>query len=86
MKDNYRSRQKVVQIFFLVTTALLLGKAMQIQVLDTTYQEKAKATAIDKSILYPSRGLIYDRNGRLLVNNNAMYDLKATYKLIDTEI
>ncbi|MEM9822077.1 MAG: penicillin-binding protein 2 [Bacteroidota bacterium] len=86
MKDNYRSRQKVVQIFFLVTTALLLGKAMQIQVLDTTYQEKAKATAIDKSILYPSRGLIYDRNGRLLVNNNAMYDLKATYKLIDTEM
>ena len=83
MKDNHRSRQKVIQIFFFLATGLLLAKALQIQVLDTSYQEKAQATAIDKYILYPSRGLIYDRNGKLLVNNNAMYDLKATYKLVD---
>lgn len=86
MKDTHRSRQKVIQIFFVIATTVLLGKAMQIQVLDTTYQKKARATAIDKYILYPSRGLIYDRNDRILVNNNAMYDLKVTYKLLDPQM
>ena len=32
---------------------------------------------------YPSRGLIYDRNGKLLVYNNALYDLMVTYDQVD---
>ena len=59
---------------------------MQIQLLDSSYQDKARTTAIDKYTLYPSRGLILDRNQKLLVNNNAMYDLKVTYNQIDPDM
>jgi penicillin-binding protein 2 len=39
--------------------------------------------AIENYVKYPSRGMIYDRNGNLLVHNNPMYDLLATYNQID---
>ena len=36
--------------------------------------------------MYPSRGLIYDRDGELLVNNKAMFDLMVTYNQMDPEM
>ena len=86
MADFHKSRQRFIQLFFVVAIAILLLKAMEIQLLDTSYQDRARTTAIDKEILYPSRGLILDRKKRLLVNNNAMYDLKCTYKQIDPQM
>ncbi|MBT3545785.1 MAG: penicillin-binding protein 2, partial [Saprospiraceae bacterium] len=43
-------------------------------------------TTLDKRISYPSRGLIYDRNNELLVVNTPIYDIKATYKKVDSEM
>jgi penicillin-binding protein 2 len=83
VKDLNRDRQKVVKIFFLIAVLILLGKAAQIQLLDSSYRDKAQATAVNKNTIYPSRGLIYDRNGNLLINNNAMYDIKVTYNQLD---
>ena len=86
MADFNQGRQRVIQLFFLVAIAILLFKAMEIQLIDTSYQDKARTAAIDKVILYPSRGLIFDRNKNLLVNNNAMYDLKCTYKQLNPKM
>ena len=79
----YQYRNRIIIIFFVIASFVLLLKAMQIQLLDTSYQRRAAATAIDVNIKYPSRGLIYDRNMKLLVNNNPMYDLMVTYNQID---
>jgi len=37
-------------------------------------------------VIYPSRGLIYDRNNKILVNNFAVYDLNVIYNKIDPEM
>ena len=39
------------------------------------YAEKAEITSVSKSTTYPSRGLILDREGKLLINNNPVYDI-----------
>ncbi|MFK7934498.1 MAG: penicillin-binding protein 2 [Saprospiraceae bacterium] len=83
MSDTHQGRQYVIMGLFGIVTLALILKLFQIQVLDSTYRAKADATAIDKLTLYPSRGLIYDRNGKLLVNNNPVYDLKVTYNQIN---
>lgn len=83
MSDIYKQRSFVIQLFFLAFGSLLLFKAMHIQLIDTSYRDRAQATAIDKNIIYPARGLIYDTNDRLLIKNNAMYDLKVTHNQID---
>ena len=82
----HQYRYKIILIVFVLASIVLLLKAMQIQLLDTSYQRRAAATAIDVNVKYPSRGLIFDRNEKLLVNNNPMYDLMVTYNQIDPDM
>ena len=86
MKDNYQKRSTYIKILFMAAALLLLFKIAQIQIFDTSYKKRAKATAEESYTLYPSRGLIYDRNGRLLINNNPMYDLMVTYNRLDPKM
>jgi len=86
IQDFHKNRHYVVRVIFIASFAILLFKAIQIQLVDSTYQDRARTTAIEKIIDYPSRGLIYDRKGRLLVNNNAIYDLNCTYNLVDPKM
>ena len=72
-----------VRALFVLVGVIFLGKAFQLQVADDTYRTRAEASAIDKHTIYPSRGLIYDRSGKLLVNNLPVYDLMVTYRRID---
>jgi penicillin-binding protein 2 len=46
-----------------------------LQVADNSYKEWADSNAFLKKTLYPSRGMIYDRNGKLLVYNQPAYDI-----------
>jgi len=85
-KDNYKDRSRIIQGVFILAAAFLVFSALNIQVIDSEYRERAQATTVNKYTLYPSRGLIYDRNGKLLVINNAIYDLKVTYKQLDPEM
>lgn len=86
MSDNYKTRQFSIQIFFALAALVLIGKASQLQLFDSTFRVKADATVMDQHVLYPSRGLIYDRNGELLVYNNPMYDLMVTFNQIDPKM
>lgn len=79
-------RQRNIRLAFLIAAIVLLGKAAQIQLFDPSFRERADATTIDKLTAYPPRGLVFDRNGKLIVNNNAMYDLMVTYSQIDPKM
>lgn len=46
-----------------------------LQILKTEYRDFADSNAFFKKNLYPSRGSIYDRNGKLLVYNQPTYDV-----------
>lgn len=56
---------------------------MELQVLDASYRTKADATAIDEQVIYPARGTVYDRDGKILVYNEPTYDLMVTYNQIN---
>ncbi len=72
-----------IQAAFLLAALILAAKALHLQVLDRSFRQEADTVAIENYVKYPSRGMIYDRNGNLLVHNNPMYDLLATYNQID---
>ncbi len=58
-----------------VVFVIFLVRLFYLQVLDTGYQQSASDNALRKVTQYAARGLIYDRNGQLLVYNEAVYDL-----------
>lgn len=45
------------------------------QVIDSKYVSLAKNNAIKELDVYPTRGMVYDRKGELIVYNEAIYDL-----------
>ena len=58
-----------------VVVLIYLVRLFTLQVLDNDYKRFADSNAFLKKIQYPSRGLIYDRNGKLLVYNQPAYDV-----------
>lgn len=46
-----------------------------LQVVSEDYRKSADSNAFLKKIDYPARGVIYDRNGKLLVFNQPSYDV-----------
>jgi penicillin-binding protein 2 len=77
--DSGSNRQQVIQLVFIVAAILLLGRAFYLQVITGEFNNKNKATgAVARFPIYPARGLIYDRKGKLMVVNNPMYDLMVT--------
>lgn len=70
-------------IFLLIGLVYIL-KLFNLQVINSTYKRTATKNVLREVVEYPSRGLIYDRNGKLLVYNQAAYDLLATPREIGT--
>jgi penicillin-binding protein 2 len=68
-------RKEIIQFVFVLMGMIFLIKLFFIQVLDENYKNLAGINAIRKEIQYPVRGLIKDRNGKLMVYNNPEYDL-----------
>lgn len=76
-------RQQNIQRVFLVCAIALVAKAAQLQIFDDSFRRRADATTIENLTVYPPRGLVYDRNGVLIINNEATYDLMVTYSQVD---
>ena len=84
---NQASRQYVIIGILVAVGVLYLIKLFSLQVLDKTYKETADSNVLRFVTQYPARGKIYDRNGELLVYNEAVYDLMvipSQVKDIDT--
>ena len=64
--------------FIRLLVVLYVIRLFGLQLGDHTYRENADSNAFFKKVLYPMRGLIYDRNGRLVVYNQPAYDLMVT--------
>ncbi len=83
MNDPFRQRANVLLVVFILAIGMLIVRAFSIQILDESYASQARAAVVNKHTLYPARGLLYDRQGRVLVNNQPTYDLLVVYNQID---
>ncbi len=73
-------RKRFIQVFFVIIALLYICRLFYLQVIDDTYKLDAQNNAIRKIIQVPFRGLIYDRNKKLIVYNTPVYDLYITPK------
>lgn len=64
----------------------MLLRVGYMQLLDQSYRIKADAATIEKQVIQPSRGLIYDRENKLMVFNQPIYDLYVTENLVDKQM
>lgn len=58
-----------------IVAAVFLGKLFYIQIIDDKYKINASNNSMVYDIIYPTRGIIYDRNGKIIVGNKVAYDI-----------
>ncbi len=73
--DSFAGRKYFIIIFIVLIGLIFLIKLFVIQVADSSYKLTADNNVLRYITQYPARGLIYDRNGEVLVYNEATYDL-----------
>ena len=72
------NRKNKLLIGFGVAVAVLLVKLFVIQIVDDRFKVSASNNSMVYNYTYPPRGVIYDRNGMILVGNKISYDILVT--------
>ena len=72
--QNYRRRYVISGIAIVVVLVYII-RLFYLQIIDQSTKDQADNNALVKQTIYPSRGLIYDRNGELLVFNQPIYEI-----------
>ena len=77
LRKNYdlEKRKYIIGGFIVIIAAIFLVRLFDLQINDEKYKRSADSNAFLKKTVYPSRGLIYDRNGELVVFNQPAYDV-----------
>lgn len=81
MSNQFSDRAFVVKGIFVAIGVIFVIRLAFLQVFDSKYKDLAERQALRNITQYPARGIIYDRNGALLVSNEAVYDLMVTPRL-----
>jgi len=76
--DQLFNRKYIVQGLFIVIALILLGKLFYIQIISDKAFSSAESNVLRKIYKYPARGAILDRNMKVIVQNEPVYDLMVT--------
>ncbi len=66
-----------------IVVAILLAKLFYIQIIDDKYKINAANNSMVYEIIYPTRGVIYDRDGDILVGNKVAYDILVSPREVE---
>ena len=75
INDRYYKRRYVIAGIAVVVVLVYIIRLFYLQVIDQSTKAQAKNNALVEQTIYPSRGLIFDRNGELLVFNQPIYEI-----------
>jgi penicillin-binding protein 2 len=70
-----QNRGGIIQIIIGTIFILIVGQLISLQIVSNKYKLAADNNAIYRKIIYPDRGIIYDRKKRALLENTISYDL-----------
>lgn len=85
MAKDYKleKRKFVIAGFIILIVGIYVYRLTNLQLGDNEYKINAESNAFLKRTLYPARGVIYDRNGKLVVFNQPAYDLMLIPKDVE---
>jgi len=73
-----QSRSYFIRAIFLSVFVIIIAQLVNLQIFGSKYHQLALDNAVFQKIVYPERGIIFDRKGRTILNNTIMFDLMVT--------
>ena len=77
------NRQNKLLIGLCTAALILIAKLFSIQIVNDRYKLAAENNSLAYTTIYPNRGIIHDRNGKILVGNKVSYDLMVTPREVE---
>ena len=74
-RPDYSYRRLVIGGISILIVVIYAIRLFSLQIMSEDYRRTADSNAFLKRVQYPSRGLIYDRNGKLVVYNEVSHDV-----------
>lgn len=78
MGEQYGNKHRILVIGLIAVFLILVFQLINLQLIDESYKINAENNALRYQTRYPVRGLILDRNGKVLVGNTNSYDITVT--------
>ncbi|MCB0700522.1 MAG: penicillin-binding protein 2 [Chitinophagaceae bacterium] len=79
-------RKYVIWSIFIGVALIMLGRLFYIQIIEDKYKVLADDIAIYRKVVYPPRGVIYDKKGKVMLYNKVVYDLMVTANNVPKDI
>ncbi|MDR2087536.1 MAG: penicillin-binding protein 2 [Dysgonamonadaceae bacterium] len=80
MNLDFDKRRRLIILFITLIVLIYIIRLFNLQVLNSDYKTWADSNAFLKKTLFPSRGVLYDRNDKLLVYNQPAHDIMVVMR------
>ncbi len=70
-----QSRKNVVQLLFIALFLIIVIRLLSLQVFTSKYKIAGDDQSIKRKVIYPERGIVYDKNRKVLLQNSIINDL-----------
>ncbi len=78
MSTAANPRQYIISFIFIGVASVILLRLFFLQNFEAKYKILANDIAIYKKVVYPPRGAVLDRKGKVILSNSVIYDLMVT--------
>jgi penicillin-binding protein 2 len=73
-----QSRSSIIRVIFAGMFLIIAAQLFHLQIISKKYKQQAQENALFRKSVYPTRGIIFDRKGKAILNNTILYDLMVT--------
>lgn len=70
-----QSRKNVIRLIFIFAVLVIIVRLFALQVVSSKYKVLADDQGIFRKVVYPDRGLVFDRKGKVILQNSIIHDL-----------
>lgn len=70
-----QSRKNVIMLVFIGMFVIIVLQLMNLQIFSSKYKAQADDQGTFRKVIYPDRGIVYDRRGKSILQNTTIYDL-----------
>ena len=73
-----QSRKNIIRALFVFIALIIIARLLNLQVFNKKYSILADEQGKFRKVIYPDRGILYDRHGNAILRNTIIYDLMIT--------
>ena len=74
MRSN-ENRKYIIALLFVIVSLIFIVRLFYMQIIDDKWKDRAAEISENKTVTYPARGIVYDRNKQKLIANEVYYDI-----------